>query len=333
MKKIYFSLLSVLSVMGMNAQLTQANNAPANGDMYSTFQCDSTNITPGPGGASAVWNYSTIATHSSIVASYTASTGSSTTYPSANVAVTANNTNVSYYQSSAANLKYWGGNLTIGGIPATITYTSAAVNAVYPMNLNSAGGSVTGGTLNAIGNNGTFTGNSTTLLDGTGTLKLPTGTYTNTMRVVTSQTINFTAGFATGVVTQVNYDYYVPGIKAPMFTISTSSLTSNIGAPSQQTVVTRSTLAPVGLKNNTADFSEVSVYPNPSSSTINFVSANVNAANVTVYDFTGRTVLTSAVANGSFTLDVTNYAAGTYFYKITGSDKQVLKTGKIAVTH
>jgi hypothetical protein len=56
MKKLYFSLLSIVLGLGMKAQLTQGNHAPANNDMYSTWQCDSTGIAPGASGAGVVWN-------------------------------------------------------------------------------------------------------------------------------------------------------------------------------------------------------------------------------------------------------------------------------------
>ncbi|MBA3663086.1 MAG: T9SS type A sorting domain-containing protein, partial [Bacteroidetes bacterium] len=251
----------------------------------------------------------------------------------ADVASATSANNISYYKSTATDLKYWGGNLTIGGIAATITYTAPAVYASYPMGLNTTQSAVTGGSLNVLGNNGTFTGNSTVIADGTGTLTTAAGTFANAMRVVTSQTINFTAPFATGVVTQVNYDYYNAGTKAPMFTISTSSLTSNIGAPSQQTVVTRYKPSTVGIATNNGENFELAVYPNPSSNVINFTTENKNAVSVSICDINGKAINSYSFLNGSLKLDVSNYATGIYSYRVTGNNNQVLKSGKISVNH
>lgn len=331
MKKLYFSLLAVALGLGVSAQtLTQANHAPVNGDMFSTFQCDSTNINPGAAGAGATWNFSSIVTHSSVVNNYTAVTASNASYPNAGVSVSSNTNNTSYYSSTSTDMKYWGGNLLIGGFPATINYTSAAIHAAYPMSLNTTQSAVTGGSCVVLGNNGTFTGNSKVTLDGVGTLNTPSGSFLNALRVVTTQTINFTASFVTGVVTQFNYDYYVSGTKAPMFTISTSTITSNLGAPSSQTIVTRWRSPSTAISTNEAVASEVSVYPNPSTSFVNFVTAG--NASVSVYDVTGKLV-DSKTFNGSLKLDVSNYSTGIYSYVISGSNSSVIKSSKFSVIH
>lgn len=333
MKKLYFSLLSVALGLSLNAQtLTQTNHAFANGDMFSTYQMDSTNISPGASGAGATWNFASVATRSSVVNNYSATTSSNANYPSAGVVVASSTANPSFYSSTSTDMKYWGGNLVVGGIPATINYTSAAVQAAYPMGLNTAQSAVTGGSLVVLGNNGTFTGNSNVILDGIGTLNTPGGSFLNALRVVTSQTINFAAGIATGAVTQVNYDYYASGTKAPMFTISTSSLTSNIGAPSQQTVVTRYKALSTGINSVEIASNEVLVYPNPSTTYVNFVIENKNAVFISVYDINGKLIENKSF-NGSLKLDVSNYSNGIYTYKITAADNSVLKSAKFSVAH
>ncbi|MCW3077874.1 MAG: hypothetical protein JWO32_2483 [Bacteroidetes bacterium] len=332
MKKIYLSLLSLTCAMGINAQtLTQANHAPAAGDMFSVYQCDSTNITPGASGAGAVWNYSTIVTHSNIVSNYTASAVTNTAYPNADIAVASGTNDISYFKSTTSNLKYFGGNINLGAVAATLNYTSPAVYAGYPMTLNSNTTSTTGGALYISGNTGSFTGNSNVVADGTGTLILPGATYTNVLRVVTTQTLNYTVSIITGVVTQLNYNYYAAGIKNPVFTISTSTLTG--AGASTQTFVTRSKPSSVGIEKNTMNTIEMSVFPNPSNSFVNFATESKNAASVTIYDLNGKAIETKNLINGSVKLDVSNYSVGIYSYKVISNTNHVLKTGKLSVAH
>lgn len=330
MKKLYFTLLTAALGLNLNAQtLTQANHAPANGDVFSTYQVDSTGVSPGASGAGVTWNFASVNTHSNISNNYTATTVNNAAYPNANISVSSSANDLSYYNSTTSIYNYWGGNLVVGGFPATITYTSAAVRATYPMSLNSTQSAVTGGSVVVGGNNGTFTGNSKVILDGTGTLSTPSGTYTNAMRVVTSQTINYTA-IITGVVTQVNYDYYASGTKAPLFTISTSTITG--AGASTQTIVTRYKASTTGINAVEAGVNAVSVFPNPSSSAINFETPSQSAKTISIYDINGKFIESKSL-NTSLKLDVSNYANGIYSYKIISADNNFIKSAKFTVTH
>lgn len=334
MKKIYFLVLAAFTGFGAQAQsLTQANHAPANNDQYMTFQCDSASVTPGAGGAGLMWNYGSIATRSSVVNSYTASSTTNTSYPGSDIAVYSSTSNISYYKSSSTELKYYGGNVSVGGIAATLQYTSPAIFAAYPMSMSTTSTATTGGSLNVLGNAGTFSGSSNVTADATGTLVLPSGTYTNVIRVVTSQTINFTASFATGTVTQVNYDYYAAGTKYPMFTISTSTIGTNLSAPSSQTLVTRQNPSTVGVKENSTEVISLNVYPNPSTSFVNFATDSKNASYVAIFDVTGKMVEKQNLNDGKLNLNVSAYNTGIYIYKVMNTGNQTLKAGKITVTH
>ncbi|MEI8136140.1 MAG: T9SS type A sorting domain-containing protein, partial [Bacteroidota bacterium] len=293
MKKIYLAFFTLVTGLSLNAQLTNANHSPVAGEVFSTYQCDSTAISVGASGASALWNYATIPTHSSVVNNYTANANSNVSYPVPGVAVGSVLSNLSYYQSSNSALNYFGGNIQIATVSAALIYTSSAVVAVYPMSLNTASTSATGGTFNITSpfpQAGTFTGNSETVADATGTLVIPTGTFTNVIRVVTSQTINFNATI-TGTVTQKNYDYYNAGTKEALFTISTSTVDIPSFPPaSTRTIVTRTKPVTVGIKENKQALIELSFYPNPSSTIVNFITESAEAKQILVYDITGKLV-------------------------------------------
>jgi len=334
MKKIYLSIITTLAAFSASAQLTDANHSPVAGDMFSTYQCDSTGITAGASGAGATWNHATITTHSSIVNNYTAAVNSNASYPQPGVAVASALSNMSYYKASATSLNYWGGNIQVGAIAATLIYTAPAVIAAYPMSLNTTSSSVTSGSISipSIAQNGTFSGNSNALADGSGTLVLPTGTYSNVIRVVTSQTINFTVPLGAGTVNQKNYDYYNVGVKEALFSITTSTIVSPAGT-STQTLVTRAKPLTTSVNENKIVTFELGVYPNPSSTTVNFVTENAEAKQVLVYDITGKLVEKQNLIEGKLKLDVSNYNTGLYMYSVIGNANQTLKSGKITVSH
>ncbi len=341
MKKLYILFTSLCITTMLNAQLIQANHAPTIGDSYQMFQCDSTAINAGAAGAGAVWNFSAIATRSSITRSYTASAVASGVYPNAAVAVGSGSADVSYYSSDANSLKFYGGTLTIGGVATSIVYTNAAVQASYPMVLNTSTNNSVGGTISALTFPGSFTGNSSAKADGTGTLILPgtNATFTSATRVVTSQTLNFT-GVASGIVTQVNYDYYVTGIKAPAFSISTSTfnITSPLPSSTSQAFVFRNKNASitntttVGLKDLKEDI-KVSAYPNPCNDKIEFKLSKSTDGHFQVFDLTGKLIESSYILTDKFEVSTINYFEGLYFYKIQNHQGQNLLTGRFAVIH
>jgi hypothetical protein len=339
MKKIYLSIFTALAGLSLNAQtLTDANHSPAAGDNYSTYQCDSTAISAGAAGAGALWNFSTIITHSSAVSNYTAAANANASYPIPGVQVASVLSDMSFYKSTTNDLKYFGGNIVVGPVSASLIYTTAAVMAAYPMSLNTTSSSATGGSINVtapLAQAGTFTGNSSTIADGTGTLALASGTFNTVVRVVTSQTINFTTPLTSGTVTQKNYNYYNVGTKESLFSISNSTVVTSLSpSASTQTIVKRIKPAtPLAVIENANLSNEFSVFPNPSSSTVNFVTENVEAKQIVVFDVTGKLVEKQNLTDGKLKLDVSNYTTGLYMYSVIGNANQTLKSGKITVSH
>ncbi len=341
MKKIYLAISTFAFGLAVNAQtLTQTNNAFIAGDLYSTKQCDSLAISPGASGAGASWNFAGITIHHSVLANYTAVASSSPQYPAGAVAVASGASNQAYFLSSSSDLKYYGGNIAVQSVAASLTYTSGAISAIYPMSLNSASMASIGGSINITSPlplSGTFNGNSTTIADGSGTLTLPggaQGTYTNALRVVTSQTINYSASSVNGVVNRKNYDYYSPSnMKAPLFSISTITITSNIAAANNQTIVTinKDYLQTItGIDKNKSSVSDLLVYPNPASSMVNFSTENKSVKEVHVFDITGKLVEKQNF-DGSLKLDVSGYNKGLYIYSVLNQNGETVKSGKLTV--
>jgi hypothetical protein len=336
MKKIITTAVLFLGVQVSQAQLTQANHAPANGDTYINYQCDSTNITPGGSGANATWNYASVPTHSAILKNYSAVTSTNTAYPLANVFLSSTTGNSAYYASSASKLEYYGGNVNIGAVSAILNYSAPVISAKYPMSLNTTTTAVTGGTITftqPISVTGSFNGNSLVIADATGTLILPGPvTYTDAIRVITTQTVYFTTFVASGTLTQVDYDYYGGGVKSPLFTISTASANTTAGAFTQ-TMVTRykSAGTPVGVEENNQLFETVQVFPNPASTNVQFTSSTHEPISVSITDITGKQVLSGTQLNGNYSANLSGIERGIYFYTVCNQKGTLLRSGKLLV--
>lgn len=232
-------------------------------------------------------------------------------------------------------MKYYGGDISINGTNVTLVYSSPAVYATYPMSLSSTNTGAISGSGVVMGNAATFSGNCSINADATGTITLPSGlSYTNTLRVVTSQTITTSplpfVGAAT--INMVNYDFYDPSTnyKASLFSIQTSTLSSGAGT-STQTFVTTIKDNNTGIKNNNTEQVSVSVFPNPSVSSVNFETKNANAAQVVITDLSGKQIIAEAFENGKAKADVSTLADGTYIYSIIDSSKNSISKGKLAV--
>lgn len=345
MKKLYFTLVSAFSVLSINAQLTQANHAPANGDSYQMWRCDT--VAPGSAGASQNWDFSGINTHSLFVLTYSSIAATYTDYPAASIAVFSGTADITYFDSDVNTLDFYGGNLSVGAGPtaviAKLKYTSPAIRGAYPMSFGTSSASAIAGSLtitSPLSTSGTFTGNSQVLVDGSGTLTLPGAgnTFTNVLRVVSSQTISFTTMIASGTVVQVTYDYFAPGIKSAQLSISTSTANTPLGNTTQ-TIVTRAKTAvanpTTSIANLNGDVSSTSynVYPNPATSNLNFSSSSDDVKQVSVFDITGKLLIKLNLEEGKAKLDVSNLNEGLYLYTFSDKNQKTLKTGKFTVSH
>lgn len=332
MKKLYFTFISVLCAFGLNAQtITATNHNPVNGEQYSTYQCDSLTVSVGANGAGVTWNFNSIVTHSSVIANYTASTGSWTNFPQANIAVSSSTLDQSYYKTLTGELAYWGGNIGFGGVNASLNYTSPATFMAYPTSLNTGTLSPIGGSLVVLGNNGTFTGVCTSSATATGTLVLPAKTFTNVIRVTTTQTITFNAVVTGSASNIVNEFYSLSDSKFPILSITSSSVNSLLGNSDRLTATVQKNYHTVGLNETAKSEVNLNVFPNPAHSHLNFVTDAKNAK-VLVYDIMGKLIDNQTLINGKLTLDVSEYNNGLYIYKLVDNNR-ALKTGRITVAH
>jgi len=335
MKKIILSLFTFFGLAAAAQTITEANHAPMNGDrLFSTYQCDSLGISPGAAGAGQTWNFSAYAPHLSTIKTYSTLTSTNAAYNPADVSVSSGSTNTNYYRSATTKLNYYGGDLLITSVALNVKYSTPAVVMLYPMSLNSASTSITSGTVIAtapIPFSGPFSGTCSVIADATGTLILPTKTFSNVIRVVTSQTLVASSLGAT--VKTLVYDYYSPNdSKAPLFTIDSSFVSSGFGNSAQKVVTLLKDYDVVGVKENQKTAIELTVFPNPTSSFVNFSTQSLEATKVNAIDLTGKIVATEVMEMGKAKMNISLLAAGVYMYQVTDRNNQTLATGKFNVS-
>ena len=322
MKKLYFTALSLFCALGFNAQtINQGNFEPMNGEQYATYQIDSTQVSAGPNGAGINWNFPAITTHSSLITSYTTSTGNFTAFPSASVVVNAGATNNSYYSGSATDLKYWGGNLSFGLISAELKFANPQFYMVYPTALNGGTVSAVSGSINAIGSNGTFTGVCTVSATATGTMVLPLKTFTDVIRVTNTINVNYFV-VVSGTAIRINYDYYsLSNSKYPILTISQSSITG-AGSSVQNFAFIQKNYQTVSLKQEAEREFSAQVYPNPMIDGKTNISGLKGKNTVAVYNLLGEMIMTQNSETETVTLNLSNQAKGVYVVRVTDASNK-----------
>jgi len=89
---------------------------------------------------------------------------------------------------------------------------------------------------------------------------------------------------------------------------------------------------PAGINNYKTPTHSVVLYPNPANTEVNIsVSGNCTAANVEIYDITGRSVGAYSLRNNFLTINTQSYTSGIYIYKLLDSSGNQLNVGKFNV--
>lgn len=345
MKKLYFIALSLFAGLTIsNAQvLDQTNHAPSVGDMYEVFQVDSSIVNPGASGTGAVWTFTTAEyTRTNVPLTYSCSASSNTMYPGGAVA-RSSGASANYYTSTSTALNFWGGNFQALSFSVDYYFSSPAIHAAYSMAYNTTTNSAFTGSLQTGSNSGSISGGTSTVtVDGSGTLNLPTRSFSNVLRVNTYTGFNFNipAFFANGSVKQQTWDYYsmlteYPSTKTqPLFSIlvTTISVTSPTNVTQTSTLVLiNKDYQYVGITENSKEVAELNLFPNPANENFNLIFVNENATNVNVEitNAIGQTVKkenlpsSKGVVNHSF--NVSDLKAGIYFVKVNVGDKSSIR--------
>lgn len=332
MKKIILSFLTILSIATTAQTLTYANHAPAAGNPnFTTYQIDTTGVYPGVDGANQNWTFG--ASTSTIVTTYSTSNSVLATFSPANVVVDAGSNNTSYYLASSSDLKYYGGDVTVGGNAVIIKYTTPAIFALYPFSIGNSTTSITSGSVTLTSPftiTQAFTGTCIASASGTGTLSLPLKPFNDIIKVTTMQ--NLIAGGGSVSLNIISYDYYsISASKAPIFSIQTSTLSSSFGTTPQKIVTVQKDYNIVSVKENQRSEINLSVFPNPASNLINFTTSSIEAVKIIAFDVSGKIVASEILETGKAKMNTNNLTGGVYIYHVIGKNNEVLTSGKFNI--
>jgi len=210
----------------------------------------------------------------------------------------------------------------------SLIFTNSAILAKFPVGYGSSFTDNIAGTFN-FSVSGTFSGSVSTSADGAGTLHLPNGLIlNNVLRVKSVQTINLSLGIIPfGTAKQTVYNFFHASQKFPVLNITYSSL-SIIGSttPSLSAVVTgNSKSIIVGLEEMSPQFSELNMYPNPTSGSI-FIVANqlLGEIQIELFDSKGsRVFTTNRLLNAGLTelVSLSDLPRGFYFVKLNSGSR------------
>jgi hypothetical protein len=331
MKKIVLALsLSLATFATLHAQpvMTSAALSPNPGDVFYGRFCDTTGITPGASGSSVVWNFSGLTTTGGDTLAYDscAATPYCDSFPGSNI-VSYNDGDFLYSIKSTSGITAIGVGNSIfrmhiaGGKDVAyfpLTYLSNHTDTAYI----------------AIDGFSYQHHHDSMSYDGYGTLTLPTGTYTNVIRVhQTSVVTDSSFGFPTWEVSTTQtetYNWFDSGFHNPLLTITLDSANGNTveyfvhGGPlSNMSIVTAN--------------AALNVYPNPAVNavTVSFELNDASGAAITVSDLTGRTVATITgntlkPGHNNITIPVSDLSAGMYIVRLQSAEGTV--TRKVMVS-
>lgn len=345
MKKIYLFLFSTIGISQMNAQLTltKAANEPVIGDTYDNKVLD-TNSTALPMnimGSNVTWNINNITETGAInTNTFTAPGTNAANYPGTTIVQDDQGTgNTTFFKSTASSFELLGATVNAGGYAAELNYNSnSAVLVNYPVSMGYTSSDLASGIITVASLNGTFNSTVQTTADGTGTLNfnsLASASYSNCLRVKTSQHVAFTITYMsfpiTGTLDQTIYNYYVSGTKEPIFTVNYNHIVSaNPLSPidqSQNDVTALSNITVVGLKENKLNDLIFKAYPNPAQNEVNihFVLTQTESYTIEIVNTLGQVVKTIAKPNlqpGMYneTLDVSGLTSGVYHINVSGKN-------------
>lgn len=314
-------------------QFTQANE-PTVGLSSTMYILDSNAVDfAAMTGTGQTWDYSTTPgiygeTKTVSVVTPTAA-GYAAEFPSATSAVDIPGFITSFYASSASTRNSKGFVFDGGTFGGTVVVKLDA-NDELVMNYPYAQGNTLtdafSGNANVGGTDYPTTGTITTIVDGSGTLKLNAATtVTGVLRFKLHDVATVTIPFV-GAVTmdRTQYEYYdLANSSLPIF-VHAKLVIDFAGTPTTQNIVMSSVVPDeyLGLSEN--DKATFGLYPNPANESV-VISGLSGNETISIVDMAGRTVMTTQNAGTSQTLNVSDFNAGVYNVVVIANGNKTVK--------
>jgi hypothetical protein len=90
---------------------------------------------------------------------------------------------------------------------------------------------------------------------------------------------------------------------------------------------------PTGISEPLFTASELSLYPNPAQDQVTLVSNNDKARFISIYDLSGRMLMSRFITDRSILIDLKDFQNGLYTYKISDQNAALLKCSRFIVAH
>jgi len=320
MKKII--LIIFLLPLFIYAQTITGSTFPVAGSIYTLDLADTTGVQPGNSGTGMTWNYATLVnTETIMVDSFMMPTATpyGGTFPTAQIAVHEVAPNTDYYvyfHNDGSEYQ------RIGNVqPDVVIYSNPANEFPYPVSYgNSFNDTYYASYTNiASGSLVHMSGATALTADGSGTLILPSGTYSNILRLKGIRDEHDTIFSIPTVYYHLivtYYDYYQPSLYYPLLSITTTDAFPSFGSPFHTKTVGYRSMT-TGIHEVISANSAITVSPNPSSSGIFYFRMNdkkEEIKQIEIIDLAGR-VIWSASGNVS-EVNLSGATGGVYFYHV-----------------
>ncbi len=318
-------MVFTVSVAFTQITLTSANN-PSAGDIDAYSICDTVNISQGNSGANQNWNFSNLTIQDTTTVFFVSpgSTPYSAQFPTSNIASTNDQINFNFMTTSGTGININGN----AGPGLTVSYSNPQLFLQYPFSYNTTLNDNFAAFFSTGGDDIFRTGTTTITGDAWGIITLPSGTFTNSIRV--KYVINTKDSSSTGIVLNTiltSYNWFIPGRKFPVFEIIYTSIQFN-GFPFGGSKVVNYS------PNNSIGISEVSSiipenynlsqnYPNPFNPETNleFKIAKAGFVSLKIYGELGNEISTLVSENLNpgtykYNFNAADLTSGIYFYTL-----------------
>ncbi len=335
MKKALLIVYTIIDGLTAAAQptLTAATSTPVIGDIYYRYFCNTTGVPTGDTGSNITWDYSSLSVTSrdTVTVLDGAATPYTDSFPGVTLAeyLSANGEYV-YYNTSTHAMRDTGAYFP----PATggagcIFETKPATYLSYPFTFG-----------NALNDSCAYIVYSsaqssqqvdTMLADGYGTLILPSGTYTNVLRISHSVYTSTTVSSGTSTDRDSIFYWYMPGYHYPLLTIFIIADVLT-GATINTLDVVYSPPPAATFAQNIASENDIAIYPNPATDIIHIRAGVLRPLSVIATDILGKHVAVSyeSVKDNELSITTSNWAAGLYLLHVQTDRGMFVR--KVAVT-
>lgn len=310
MKKIYIFAALLISGNAVFAQsLTRTDIGYAAGENYTMYSSDA--VSPGSAGTGVTWDLSAMTNNSQVTVNPTVNSGGP--FPAANLKLTQSNGGIIYYNQTNSILEVLG----IDAVSTVFNYSNPATYLQFPLTASSNYTDQFACTYTVSGFNFTRTGSTQTEFSGYGTLITPAGTFTNVVRLKSTQTLTDVYSGGTINTTIISFNWYKAGVHHEVANVSASTSNGNTTNSAYYTSVP----ANLGLEEN--QLINLSAFPNPATDVLH-INSDEMISKIEFYTVSGELSLNHSM-NESNTAEI-NIAAlnsGMYLVKVYGKDGSI----------